>query len=459
MKPNGRVNSVARSKSAARCGIAVLATIVAGANLGTTLAPAPLQGAGDVASTPQAIQEKGAEQTLDERLAEIARHVPPFGGVFLDDRGQVTMYVLAVGSGMEQAPNQVAAALGIDARIAHAGPIRVVAGQFTFLELKQWRDDVNAEVLALPGVVSTDIDEARNRLRVGIERADVAGAVEDRLDWFGVPREAVQIEVTGPIRQLNHDLRDQFRPLVGGVQINFPGSGGSFLCTLGFPALRRNRMGFVTNSHCTAKQGGTEATIYHQPEESGTANRIGREFRDPRYRKKNCPTGRRCRYSDTAFVTVPHGSGPAVTIDRGIIARPKNKDGSLEIRHSRDEYRIVGEASDTLGPLAGELLNKAGRTTGRSEGQLVYTCADTNVFGTNKTLLCQNQVSAAVGPGDSGSPVFKITDSPKRDDVSLAGILWGGGSYGQLFVYSPIDNVQRGNEMGNLTVCHPDFPC
>jgi hypothetical protein len=73
------------------------------------------------------------------------------------------------------------------------------------------------------------------------------------------------------------------------------------------------------------------------------------------------------------------------------------------------------------------------------------TCVNTNVSGTNITQLCQNFVSATVGSGDSGSPVFIIGSG---DDVALVGILWGS-SGSNSFVFSPISQVEQ--ELGALT--------
>jgi hypothetical protein len=55
-------------------------------------------------------------------------------------------------------------------------------------------------------------------------------------------------------------------------------------------------------------------------------------------------------------------------------------------------------------------------------------------------------VSAGVGGGDSGSPVFRIVSG---DTVQLSGTLWGGSSAGTSFVYSPMSNIER--ELGALT--------
>ena len=70
---------------------------------------------------------------------------------------------------------------------------------------------------------------------------------------------------------------------------------------------------------------------------------------------------------------------------------------------------------------------------------------NTNVSGTNVTQICQNFVSATVGSGDSGSPVFQIISG---NDVRLVGILWGG-SGSQSLVFSPLNQIEQ--ELGGLT--------
>jgi len=61
-------------------------------------------------------------------------------------------------------------------------------------------------------------------------------------------------------------------------------------------------------------------------------------------------------------------------------------------------------------------------------------------------------VLAAVGPGDSGSPVYWETDG---GDAELVGLLWGGD--GERFVFSPI--AQVASELGPLRVCASGFSC
>jgi hypothetical protein len=213
----------------------------------------------------------------------------------------------------------------------------------------------------------------------------------------------------------------------------------------------------ITASHCTLTPGGVQHTIFHQPSPM-RENRIGLETRDPRYFTGGvCPPGQRCRYSDSAFVRIPHTAGPAVPAILGSIARP----AALNSISVSGSFRITSENS---APLLNETVNKVGRTTGWSEGRVVATCVNTEVSGTDITLLCQDWVKANVDRGDSGSPVFRITNSPASGDVRLYGVLWGGGRvprYGTIFAFSSLgaSNLQRSAEMGKLTTCAAGFRC
>lgn len=370
------------------------------------------------------------EQTLDDRFAATAEQVPAFGGLFYDHTGQLTIYVLESEPDVQQAVNAIMASLGhVDKRGLDLEAIRVLPARYNFAQLKQWHDRLFAPVFSVPGVVLTDVDEASNRVRIGVESLEAAADVEEKLAELGIPRQAVLVEQTEPIRALA-TLRDYVRPLQGGLQITFSG----FLCTLSFNAIRNGVPGFVTCSHCTDRQGGVESTVYYQPSTS-TANQIGTETVDPNYfRGGVCPRGSRCRYSDSAFASLASGVTSTFAIEQttGL--------GSITIAGS---YAITGEVP---APLVGETLNKVGRTTGWSQGNVTATCVNTGVAGSNIVQLCQDFVAATVASGDSGSPVFKITGS---SSAQLYGILWGGSS--TQFVFSRMANVERSGELGPLT--------
>jgi hypothetical protein len=220
-------------------------------------------------------------------------------------------------------------------------------------------------------------------------------------------------------------------------------------CTLGFSAKRylTGEKGFVTNSHCTNVQGGVESTVFYQPTASGN-NRIGVEIVDPVYWSgANCPVGRLCRYSDTAFVRWDAG----ISMKRHI-AKPLYYGGSLKINHNAS-FRVTGE---DIWPDNGEILYKVGERTGWSGGAVDRQCVDVNAQPPF-TFLCQDHVLGVAGGGDSGSPVFRITNSPGFNDVTLLGILHGTGGDG--FWFSDMWTIQFSGEMGTLDTCASGFNC
>ena len=414
------------------------------------------------ASTPADIDQSNG-RTLDEQLLDVARRDPAFGGMFFDNDGRLTMYVvkstLAAQDGNSRLAGmslEVESAFRDHPMMEPASTMRmnVRPAEYSFIDLYGWHQTLRSNVSRLPGVVLTDIAEDQNRVRVGVESASDAALIRARLASLGIPGGSVHIELTTPMQRLA-SVRNPHRPLMGGLQINF----GPFICTLGFMAIRGTTLGMVTNSHCTDNQGGNENTIFYQPWGPDDRYRVATETRDPAYfTGGGCPPGRRCRYSDSAFARVPHPSGPGVTIVRGMIAKPPALNS---IRVTTERFRITAESST---PVLNETLNKVGRTTGWSQGKVRLTCVDTGVAGTNIVQLCQDIVKANVNSGDSGSPVFRITNRPKLNDVRLYGVLWGGGrisGIGTVFAFSALGpkNMQRSAELGTLATCAQGFDC
>jgi len=384
--------------------------------------------------------ERPKFETLDDRLARLAEEIPGFGGIFLEEDGELSVYLVggeAATQSVEEIGATIARALDWEEFRLGAKGIRILPGQYDFRQLKEWHDRLFPHIFDIGGVILTDIDEARNRLRIGVENESAAEVVIQTLISLSVPREAVIVEIVEPILPMA-TLQDRVRPLVGGVQIQIQSGGGGF-CTLGFNAIRSGVTGFVTASHCTNVQGGVEGTLYWQPREA-TDTFIGTEIADPPYTQQpSCPTGIRCRYSDSAFVQFASG----VSSSLGYLARTSGL-GSFTITGG---FRIVAGATMRV---PGEIVNKVGRATGWSQGPIVYTCVNLPVYregvDTGLTLLCQDVVQATSQRGDSGSPVFRITNG---SDVILYGLLWGGDGT-RFFVYSPIENIQH--ELGPLRI-------
>jgi hypothetical protein len=292
-------------------------------------------------------------------------------------------------------------------------------------------------VFELAGVVFTDADENRGRLVVGVLDRGVEGLIRATAARLGVASQTVDIVETEPIFQVA-TLRDYTRPVVAGVQIRF----SSYVCSVGFNAVRDGVPGFVTASHCSNQQGAVDGTQYYQPVNQVPAEFIGTEIADPAYRRNigGCPRGRVCRYADSNFVD----GADAVDFPLGTIAKTTGlNNGSL------DTVGTFNITDDERVATVGEIANKVGRTTGWGQGVVSRTCTNTGVSGTNIVLLCQsfveNTVFQIVAGGDSGSPVFRIDGG---NNVTLLGNLWGGNSSGKLFVYSPLSGITK--ELGAL---------
>ncbi|MGQ0701551.1 MAG: hypothetical protein ACT4PM_00280 [Gemmatimonadales bacterium] len=341
--------------------------------------------------------------------------------------------VLLIGLGAtacQDAAETVRPNSGLEARVGQgAGAVQQAA---------RWFEAATPEAMAVPGAVYADLREESDKLLFGVEHPGAAAAVRAVTRRLGIPDDAVTVVQTAPI-VLMATLRDRWRPTQGGIQIHF----GQFLCTLGFNADDGTERSFITNSHCTNKQGGVQGTQYYQPLSSVDGTVIATEVEDPQYfRGGVCPKGRKCRYSDASRARYSDG----VSSTRGVIAKTSGpNNGSITVTGS---FTITSQ--DNTSTNFSGTVNKVGRTTGWTQGSVVGTCVTVNVSGTNITQLCQTLVqdpggATVVGGGDSGSNVFKITSG---DNVQLIGILWGGSADNELFVFSPLKNIR--DELGPI---------
>lgn len=413
-----------------------------------TDAPDPTQPGTD--PEPAAPEQVAGDASFDANA--LAQDIPGFGGFFIDANGVATVRLID--------PDQRAAAeriLGPRLRSLDAGPsLRIIKADYTAAQLNTWVQQAVPEVLGLPGVVLVDNDEERNRLLVGVKTRTAEPAVRGAMARIGVQRDAVIVEEMGPIVEAA-SLRDQVRPLLGGLQIGWIktlfGIKMGKVCTLGFNAINppSTRQSFITNSHCTQTRASTSSpTKFFQPNAplvSSSLVPIGTEVEDRPFWSlwllplTACPAMRRCRWSDAARVNYNSGLVPR----RGRLART-SESGSRTIV---GEWTITEEDGS---PVVGVTFHKVGRTTGWSSGRVTNTCAFAPVEDTTIILMCQDIVKAKVDGGDSGSPVFSRSFvNPSSTNVKLRGILWGsqirdGATH---FVMSSIKMIER--EMGPLT--------
>jgi len=404
--------------------------------LGSTLAAVMLVAA--CTDSPQSLQPVGPEtRATPENLVgargqeQLVREIPGYGGFFLDEDGVPNVYLMDSDEGIDA---ELEIAQFMRGHGMRPQSVKVRHGDFSIPQLDDWLQEAAKGVLQDEGVVSVDIDDRLNRVSVGVTDAGMVEATRTRLSGLGIPEGALDVVVYGPIERAA-TLQDFVRPVSAGLQINFD----FFVCTLGFNVSAvngRRAPSFVTNSHCTDVQGGTEDTRYFQPAFFVPDAFIGREVDDPAYDPINCFDGFVCRLSDAARVRYDGG----VDFRVGSISRTTGPNNfNLDIV---DSWKIVAKRD----PIVGQVVNKVGRTTGWSRGPVLATGVITQQAGTNILIFDQAFAEGPVGPGDSGSPVFRTDESY----AALQGLLWGSGGGGTFFVFSPISNIEA--ELGKLTV-------
>ena len=307
-----------------------------------------------------------------------------------------------------------------------------------------WFRRVTPEVMALPETVFADDHEASGLLVFGVEHAGAIAAIRAVLTRHGVPAGAYRIDVTQPIHPVI-DLQGEHRPTMGGIQIVLKKG----ICSLGFNVDHGDGLSFITASHCSMQSGKTEGTDYHQPiifVPPQFAEIIADEVDDPSYfTGGDCSRGKKCRLSDATRALYRSAIADAGEVALGAIARTSGaNNGSIDVV---GQFTITQQGDPTG---TGEIsLNKVGRTTGWTSGVVSNTCATVNVFASNVQLHCQIFVHQAeatlVGSGDSGAQVFQVVSGT---NVRLVGILWGGNSSGDTFIFSPMSGIEA--ELGSL---------
>jgi len=332
---------------------------------------------------------------------------------------------------------------------------------FEFATAVATRDELDeafvkmCDVLSLKEVATLDMNEACGCLQVGVLRDSAFERVAAFAGKRGIAKDWIRIVLTPPTFRLL-DLRDHYRPTMGGIEIRSlrPNSMMS-LCTMGLPtfSFATGTAGFLTASHCTeGAQGVMNGTSFFQGS-SAIFDHIGVERLDlalfTSATNSACAMGRNCRFSDVAFVQFAQ-QDLGIT---GRLKRPKDRctaSCGLDVVRPTDDLRMAYGIS---GLFTGNVVDKIGRTTGWTNGAITNTCENVNVFDrdsagnvidTGITLLCQVRADLISDSGDSGAPIFVNRDTYEAGE--FAGILWGGNATTTSF--SPINAIDA--ELGSF---------
>ncbi len=458
--------------------VAVLAGVGVAAALLWQLDP----GAANARSDDDGEDATPVVKTQDDHLRDIAAAVPDFGGLYFDQSNPDVLKVFMLDTDDAAKKGRVRSAIeeAFPDSVPSAG-IEVVQGQYGMTQLGGWYDDLRTRLassaLMPDGLAMTDLEEDRNRIEVGVTDESLVSKVNEVVSAAGIPSGAVRVtvrprvqhtglrsaagldqslgEASPSVSQTTQTVQSRIRPVVGGLQLTTHDNG---VCTLGFNASRGGVKGVVTNSHCTSIFAAEDNTVVHQATKDDDDNRIGKETVDGDL--FDCSgrkwAGYQCRLADASFIKYDSG----VSNDLGKIARTTGS-RSITISKSNPRFRVVSEGSGHVG----QIVVMVGRSTGMYATAIQETCADVTLSppsGGTVVMLCQDFAAITTLPrGDSGAPIFKITNSPRYGDVRLYGVVWGEDTHPSYpsMVYSPIAQIQAYNELGSLRTCAAPYTC
>jgi hypothetical protein len=387
-------------------------------------------------------------KNIDEEFAYIADLVPGFAGYYYDkDQLVLPMKDLKMRDQtkmvMKERFKLKKLGLGKETDLDIA---QTKQANFDFRDLKKGKDFLSEK---LKNWIYMDANERTNKVEIGVLKDQDTNSMKQQAKILGFDPEMIEVKITEPIVSTAL-LTGKIRPVLGGLQI----ANSTSFCTLGLNVYRDGVLGFITNSHCTAVQGGVSYTSMYQPT-AVSSNLFGTETVDPLYNTTGCWSGAtHCRQSDSAFISYA-SLLPSNLVDYGKIATTQN--GSLGIVYAGqsisnipDSYKTITGFLPTAPPspvnaYSGQLLYKVGRTTGRTAGVVDNTCYNmiqlTNTSRVN-SYLCQVSVNADVGAGDSGSAVYALDGGAAIYGLLHSAVGTGAGNtVGHHFSFSPIYDV------------------
>lgn len=153
----------------------------------------PASSNGEFSEPPYAKAKKVSVQA--DSLTDFSQQIPGFGGLFINDSGQLSIYLIhpdkQEAKAREVLSNSELIAKALSNTSASVSEIKVLKGQYTFLELHNWKKEVSSKVLAIDDVYTSSIDQSRNKLSVGVKDKAVIAKVNEKLSELNIPRDAV----------------------------------------------------------------------------------------------------------------------------------------------------------------------------------------------------------------------------------------------------------------------------
>jgi hypothetical protein len=205
-------------------------------------------------------------------------------------------------------------------------------------------------------------------------------------------------------------------------------------CTLGYNDTNGGVAGFWTAGHCSPSSlgdGHTGGVMYQH--EGSAIYRVGTVMVNPAWDDTTgaCHGASMCTNADGMFVAYDSD-----TLSSNRVAKMTGWANCCALAYGTRNGSFTNVSLSTYSVLSGDGVDKIGRTTGWSHGNLGLTCQTKDITASDGVTVyrevCLDQVTGAyAGAGDSGGPVFIQHDTTSATQLKALGILvatdFGGG--------------------------------
>jgi hypothetical protein len=430
----------------------------------------------------------------------IALAVPGFGGFVFDTaNGDLVVWVKdparQQSAAVAAVRNYLASSNNPGGRAGRTPRVRIRPADYDFLELGSLRDRANSALEGQGGVRFTDLDEANNRVAIGVA-PESGDQVRRKLLDAGLPPQALRFEFlsfnpndtteffpadTAPTVQDEAQgsgaptyLSSKFASPAGGAMFGYliddhayplPYGAGYkrnlTYCSVGaIGVTTTGAVRILTAGHCSDTLGVMRGTDWYQPTISGF--RVGQpindfpwgeEVLDPAWRGMglSCIS---CKLADALLGSIFPPRGGQV----GKIHRPVSSTSAwtspvlfpaIQIDAAKPTFTIVS-AGDNYS--IGNIVHKVGYRSGWTFGPITDTCRDSYVSGPLRRIKCQLYTALPAYGGDSGGSVFRFVNPYNDSEVEFIGVVSRGNEANQTIV-SPWSQIVA--ELGQFSVTSP----
>jgi hypothetical protein len=394
-------------------------------------------------------KEKGAVLSLRQMLPprsirdefrDLSRQFPGFTGVSLDENQQLV--ITHAGTGLSEATQREITSWASEASgrfISATARARLVRVNYSYLTLDSAQHIALVALRKLGRWNSTWIDEVKGSVWITYPDAADVERAKELLELTGLASDLVRVRQEANA-QPEIGLRDKYRPVIGGLQINYSNDPAGN-CSAGFNVYLKNESGYpdpslgrflITASHCTPHRSAIDSVTFGQPYLS---NPIGIEVDEgPLY-----TSGYMCSDSITSIFDRCQVDVAVIqyhdTVSSSFMVAAKASTPPYPYSSNPTITGTQGLVNNQLNLFSGMPVRKVGHKTGQTDGTVTSTCITVRLDPPEQYIIlpCLVKANYVSDYGDSGGVVYvPATDSTL---ARPAGVHMGNCASGKCFTY------------------------